>query len=665
MFKNKCLSKRKLKIVMLLISTICFLILPNVEVWAKENEDVKEDIYGIGSVSKMFTTVAVMKLVEDGKINLDNPLTDYIPEFQMADSRYVDITPRMLLNHSSGIMGTTFRNSFLYGDGDTEYHDNILEELSTQRLKADPGAFCVYCNDGFTLAELLIERVSGMSYSKFISKEIAKPLGLKNTMTPYDDLNGKNVIPIYFGDKKLDYENVQLLGSGGIYSSPEDLCRFSQIFMNNGKNFLSQNSLDEMQTAYSLQSDICAGDNNSQYNYGLGWDGVSCFPYNQYGIKALSKGGSTTGYYTNLTVLPDQNLSIACSITGGNSMLPELAVEDIILEVLKEEGLIDAILPSCEKPEYSKAMIPEEYKEYEGYYYCRGIVEVKFVDESTIVIRNMDENNPIELELTYTTDDTFVSSKGAYIGMLGLQEPLNGTKGFTIMQFKKEENGKLYMMGSLYEEIYGIGQSVSTQPLGEKIQIRGIDEETNVVWQKRDGKKYFLVNEKHNSSNYLNSSCFKLERYEEMPEFLKDRDFTGACRIIDQDNAMAEGELPIMLGRDMADYHFYQKNKEEYLQLGSLEFVSQDSLIDSGELLSQKEITIDNETNALWYHVGKQDAFKEIEIKVPENAAYYIYDINNICVASSLFKEDIQKLPLPEDGYVLLTGDKGTKFMIK
>ncbi len=372
MFKNKCLSKRKLKIVMLLISTICFLILPNVEVWAKENEDVKEDIYGIGSVSKMFTTVAVMKLVEDGKINLDNPLTDYIPEFQMADSRYVKITPRMLLNHSSGIMGTTFRNSFLYGDGDTEYHDNILEELSTQRLKADPGAFCVYCNDGFTLAELLIERVSGMSYSKFISKEIAKPLGLKNTMTPYDDLNGKNVIPIYFGDKKLDYENVQLLGSGGIYSSPEDLCRFSQIFMNNGKNFLSQNSLDEMQTAYSLKSDICAGDNNSQYNYGLGWDGVSCFPYNQYGIKALSKGGSTTGYYTNLTVLPDQNLSIACSITGGNSMLPELAVEDIILEVLKEEGLIDAILPNCEKPEYSKAMIPEEYKEYEGYYYCRG-----------------------------------------------------------------------------------------------------------------------------------------------------------------------------------------------------------------------------------------------------------------------------------------------------
>ena len=60
-----------------------------------------ENLYGIGSTSKMFTTVAMLRLADQGKVDLDRPVTDYIPEFTMADERYRDITVRMLLNHSS------------------------------------------------------------------------------------------------------------------------------------------------------------------------------------------------------------------------------------------------------------------------------------------------------------------------------------------------------------------------------------------------------------------------------------------------------------------------------------------------------------------------------------------------------------------------------------
>ncbi|MGL4799784.1 MAG: serine hydrolase domain-containing protein, partial [Cellulosilyticaceae bacterium] len=113
-----------------------------------DTANTTDTLYGIGSVSKVYTTMAVMQLVEQGKIDLDTPVVTYIPEFEMADARYKDITPRMLLNHSSGIMGTTFKNMLLLEDDDTYSTSHLLEALKTQWLKADPGAFSVYCNDG-------------------------------------------------------------------------------------------------------------------------------------------------------------------------------------------------------------------------------------------------------------------------------------------------------------------------------------------------------------------------------------------------------------------------------------------------------------------------------------------------------------------------------------
>ena len=119
-----------------------------------ENRALTDDIlYGVGSVSKTYTAAAVLKLVDEGKVELDAPVTAYLPDFTMADGRYTDITVRMLLNHSSGLPGSTIANGFLLNDPDTLAADTLLEELSSQTLKADPGAFSVYCNDGFTLAE--------------------------------------------------------------------------------------------------------------------------------------------------------------------------------------------------------------------------------------------------------------------------------------------------------------------------------------------------------------------------------------------------------------------------------------------------------------------------------------------------------------------------------
>jgi hypothetical protein len=115
-------------------------------------------IFNIGSSSKTFDSAAVMRLVDDGKVKLDAPVIRYLPEFKMEDPRYKDITVRMLLDHSSGLPGTTTANNVGYAVNPSFYKDT-LETLSHSHLKAAPGDFAPYCNDGFTLAEMLVARV--------------------------------------------------------------------------------------------------------------------------------------------------------------------------------------------------------------------------------------------------------------------------------------------------------------------------------------------------------------------------------------------------------------------------------------------------------------------------------------------------------------------------
>ena len=117
----------------------------------------------------------------------------------MADGRYTDITVRMLLNHSSGLPGSTIANGFLLNDPDTLAADTLLEELSGQTLKAEPGAFSVYCNDGFTLAELVVEAVSGMDFDDYVRQAILEPAGLEDTWFPGEDFDQSLLAKTYYG----------------------------------------------------------------------------------------------------------------------------------------------------------------------------------------------------------------------------------------------------------------------------------------------------------------------------------------------------------------------------------------------------------------------------------------------------------------------------------
>lgn len=624
--------------------------------------------YGIGSLSKMFCTAAVMKLVDEKKIDLDTPLTHYIPDFSMSDERYKKITPKMLLNHSSGLLGTTSHNGFLYGDGDTKFHDTFLAQLKSQELKADPGEYSVYCNDGFMLAEILVERVSGMSYTKYLRKEISEPLGLKDTFTLQEHEKEDTAAPVYYGDYTLPNVNCQFLGSGGIYSTADDLCRFSQIFMQNGNKFLSKASVDLMSKPWYKEDEICVSEGDSQCGFGLGWDCVNAYPYNLYGMKALTKGGDVNGYHTGLTVLPEQNLSVAITTSGGSSTYCQEAAQDIILEVLKEEGLIDEIKKISMKNVNTAdiAPLPEDMKQYEGYYISQNMLHVEFSKDGTLLLKPIGSDYDTVQEYAYTKSGEFVSTNGYYFSNTGnLVSNANGNKGFTKFKFSKQPNGKTYIMGTIYESTMGLGEAAYTLPLAEKIEPAASDEKTIKTWEKRTNKKYFMTDETFNSSAFLDHPIMEIRLIDEVPGYVLgyvNNVGTKGLRIIDSDTAKCEIDLPGIIGRDLIDFKFQTNDKIEYFYTDSYSYEGKEAVRSSLELPEEYKIT--SEDSTAWYEIQKDDAGNEIQIKAPGNGAYYVYDKDNTCIASSLFKEASGSIVLPEDGYLVLTGKRGAVFDI-
>ena len=206
-----------------------------------------EYIYCVASVSKIYSTAAVMQLVDEGKVGLDTPITEYIPDFKMADERYKDITVRMLMDHTSGIMGSTRVNSELYDDNDTYTHDHLLENLASQRLKADPGKYAAYCNDGFDLLEMIVENVTGMTYTEYVRENISDKIGVTDTGTPIDMFRNEKLVPSFSASgMPLETSYGMTLGTGGIYATASDAAKFGAAFFMGDDTLISDNSKNAM-----------------------------------------------------------------------------------------------------------------------------------------------------------------------------------------------------------------------------------------------------------------------------------------------------------------------------------------------------------------------------------------------------------------------------------
>ena len=326
----------------------------------------KDTLFNMGSISKVYVATAIMLLVDDGKVRLDAPAVEYLPDFTMADERYKAITVRMLLNHASGLPGTIGPSSFGFKYNKNFYRD-VLAILARSHLKHRPGEFNPYCNDGFTLAEMIVVKVSGMSYLDFLRQRIFVPLDLKYTGTGVGERPEKDLVVARDytpAGKALPLEVLSLLGSGGLSATAEDICRFADSFAPAGRHILSPASLAEMGKVQPAEiNGKLSGD---LFSYGLGWDFAELPDFKAQGMHVLGKSGGTGEYNSMLFTVPDKRISVAVIQTGssGNAMTFAL---DLLKTYLTEKGLL-ANAPATVTAPPKGEPIPPELAAYTGYY---------------------------------------------------------------------------------------------------------------------------------------------------------------------------------------------------------------------------------------------------------------------------------------------------------
>lgn len=328
----------------------------------------KKTIFDIGSVSKIYVATAIMVLVDEGKVALDAPASKYLPDFSMVDERYKDITVRMLLNHSSGLPGTTGENNFGFAFNQDVYKDT-LDALASSQLKHRPGESSIYCNDGFTLAEMIVARVSGQSYLEFLQERLFQPLALHNTGAGVGQRQpalGGNIAKFYPPGKAFSepLEVLSLLGAGGLSSSAEDLCRFVDTFSGKGPQILTAASLGEIKKEQppSFRGKLRGPD----IPWGLGWDVTTYEPYKANGIKVLGKGGNSSTYTAQVFTAPDLRISVAVVSTGrAGGALP---IADKVLQAYLASNALLKLPAKPVTPPVKAQPIPLDLKRFEGFY---------------------------------------------------------------------------------------------------------------------------------------------------------------------------------------------------------------------------------------------------------------------------------------------------------
>lgn len=305
----------------------------------ESNKEINgETIFGLASVTKSFTCLAIMQMAEDGILSLDDPISQYIPEFTNKNQKTVTI--RHLMSHCGGffplpriLVGQVAESLGLKESetGDFAYNDAIASEgvrLVAERLdqqtkesglNGEPGEYLSYCNDGFGLLSDIIRRYGKEpSYADYLVKHILKPLGMERSfcdfLRPSQDDNAatlyKKVDGVMKGHRDYHDNAFVLNGGGAMKSTLNDLKKYLAMYLNEGKalngtRILSQTGIREMCKPRQPYGAF------GHYGYGVSIKQLD-------DLKVVEHGGSLPGVSSNIawSYEADAAVIILCNTSG-------------------------------------------------------------------------------------------------------------------------------------------------------------------------------------------------------------------------------------------------------------------------------------------------------------------------------------------------------------
>jgi CubicO group peptidase (beta-lactamase class C family) len=274
-------------------------------------------IYQIGSITKQFTSAAIMKLVEQGRVKLDDDLSKFVPQFPLQGKK---VSIRQLLNHTSGIRSYTSSPAWARTWNDELSPDAILKFVAADTFDFAPGTAYRYNNTGYVLLGMVIEKASGQTYAKFLETQFFKPLGLAQTSS-CPSKTSDPAFALGYSKGATGTVRAQFLhlshpfSAGALCSTVGDLAKWQRA-LDAGK-VVSPASYALMSTQDTLNT-------GRRINYGFG---LSPGTFN--GHKTVAHTGGINGFASAATWVPDDSLSVVV-LTNYDAESPQTLVQNLL-----------------------------------------------------------------------------------------------------------------------------------------------------------------------------------------------------------------------------------------------------------------------------------------------------------------------------------------------
>ena len=313
----------------------------------KENEikATPDTRYRAGSISKVFTAMAVMKLVEQGKMDIDAPLVTYLPAFSIK-SRFGStegITPGTIMTHHSGLPENLIDGMWVK---EPVYFDYVLDEIKDDYVCYRPNEILSYSNLGFTLLGLSVEKLSTQEYSDFLEEILLEPLVMKSSGFAAG-LSGVMSSKSYSDGEAVYEQPLRDIPAGGLNTTVSDLARLAMMINNDGyisnKKILSAESIDRMFTVQNSDVPLDLGE-----QIGLSW-----FISNDILNDELvyGHGGTTIAHNSSFFVAPESKLAVV--VLANSDSADAIGISEKLLQLAWQaktgKKYIEPQLPVIEK----------------------------------------------------------------------------------------------------------------------------------------------------------------------------------------------------------------------------------------------------------------------------------------------------------------------------
>lgn len=346
-------------------------------------EATTDSVFQIGSITKVFTTTLIMQLVDEGRICLEGPVIDYLPDFKVGcDYATHHVTIRQLLSHTSGLEGDLFAADKPSGGNQLARYIDRCELLPQSH---PPGEGFAYSNSAFCIAGRLVEVVTGKTWHRLIQEKIVEPLGITHAVITGTESSRYRVARGHLPAKgangwELAHDGfprgMDPVGSS-LAMTATDVVRFAKAHLYSSRgvttDWLSQSIAQAMQ---KLEVSLPSFESSFITGWGLGWG-----RFDSGDVKVFGHDGSTVGQCAMLRIVPEHDLIFACLINSDVFMtaMPKL-FRDVML------GLVGVDYVEAEPAEtdlhldnycsYYKSM-GQEYEIYRdaGHLKCRVLIK--------------------------------------------------------------------------------------------------------------------------------------------------------------------------------------------------------------------------------------------------------------------------------------------------